>query len=171
MVTRKGSKSHLRWAGRLLLWIAFSYVVLVVFLSVVFRLRVRPLTDAVRVSNKHVLNPAMMKLAGRKHWYTAVIRHTGRRSGKEYATPVVAEPIEESFIIPLPYGERVDWLKNVFTSGQATIEAKGESHAVVEPEVIDAEEAFPLFPPRLRRTLRLLGIERFLKVKRLSESS
>jgi hypothetical protein len=38
--------------------------------------------DAVRVFNKHVLNPAMMQLAGRKYWYAAVIRHTGRRSGK-----------------------------------------------------------------------------------------
>jgi hypothetical protein len=54
----------------------------------------------------------MMKLAGRRHWYASVIWHRGRRSGKEYAIPVVVKPIEEGFIVPLPYGEDVDWLKN-----------------------------------------------------------
>ena len=45
--------------------------------------------DTVRVFNKHLLNPAMLLVAGRKHWYAGVIEHTGRRSGKNYATPVV----------------------------------------------------------------------------------
>lgn len=37
-----------------------------------------PLRDAVRSFNKHVLNPAMLHLAGRKHSYASVIRHRGR---------------------------------------------------------------------------------------------
>jgi hypothetical protein len=53
----------------------------------------------------------MMNLAGRRHWYPAVIRHRGRRSGREYATPVMAEPIAgEAFINPLLYAQDVDWL-------------------------------------------------------------
>jgi deazaflavin-dependent oxidoreductase (nitroreductase family) len=63
-----------------------------------------------------------------------VIRHRGRRSGKEYAAPVVVKPIEEGFIVPLPYGEDVDWLKNVQAAGRATVEAKGETYAVGEPD-------------------------------------
>ena len=80
-----------------------------------------PLRDAVRVFNKHVLNPVMMNLAGRKHWYAAVIRHTGRRSGKTYATPVVADRVANGFILPLPYGTGVDWLRNVLAAGRATV--------------------------------------------------
>ena len=80
-----------------------------------------PLKNAVRVFNKHVLNPAMLTLAGRKHWYAAVIRHTGRRSGKSYATPVVADRVADGFILPLPYGTGVDWLRNVLAAGSATI--------------------------------------------------
>ena len=38
--------------------------------------------DRVRVFNKHVLNPVMKLVAGRKYWYAGVIEHTGRRSGK-----------------------------------------------------------------------------------------
>jgi pimeloyl-ACP methyl ester carboxylesterase len=59
----------------------------------------------------------------------------------------------------------VDWLKNVLASGEAVIEAKGETYDVVEPEVIDAAEAFPLLDEQHRRTWRRFGIERFLKVK------
>jgi deazaflavin-dependent oxidoreductase (nitroreductase family) len=123
--------------------------------------------NEVRIFNKRVLNPAMMKLAGRRHWYAAVIRHTGRRSGKGYATPVVAVPVaKDAFIVPLPYGEEVDWLKNVLAAGGAVIEARGDTYDVSEPEVIDAGAAFPLLDERHRKTWRRFGIERYLRLKR-----
>ena len=74
------------------------------------------ITNAMRVFNKHILNPAMMRLAGRKYWYASVIRHTGRSTGKEYATPVVADRVEDGFVVPLPYGTGVDWLQNVLAA-------------------------------------------------------
>ena len=160
-----------RWVRRLMLWVGLPFVALMALFMVVSRLQARPVVNAVRTFNKRVFNPTMMRLAGRKHWYAAAIRHKGRRSGKEYATPVMAEPIEDGFIVPLPYGTEVDWLKNVLAAGRATVEAKGETYTVVEPEVIGAEVAFPLLPPRLRRTWRLFGIERYLRVKGFSESS
>ncbi len=67
--------------------------------------------DRVRMFNKRVLNPFTMRMAGRKYWYASVIEHTGRRSGTEYATPVVAEAVPDGFIIPLPYGVGVDWAR------------------------------------------------------------
>ena len=93
-----------------------------------------PLKNAVRVFNKHVLNPAMMNLAGRKHWYAAVIRHTGRRSGKSYATPVVADRVADGFILPLPYGTSVDWLRNVLAAGRETVTVGGETFDVPSPK-------------------------------------
>jgi deazaflavin-dependent oxidoreductase (nitroreductase family) len=107
-----------------------------------------PLRDAVRTFNKYVLNPAMMQLAGRKHWYAAVIRHTGRSSGKKYATPVVADRVDDGFILPLPYGTGVDWLRNVVAAGGATVTVDGGTFDVVEPEVIDAATAAPQLSPR-----------------------
>ena len=107
--------------------------------------------------------PPMMNLAGRRHWYAAVIRHRGRRSGREYTTPVVAVPAAgDAFVIPLPYGEEVDWLKNVLAAGRATVGAKGEIYDIFEPEVIAAAEASPLLDERHRRTWRRFGIEHFL---------
>jgi deazaflavin-dependent oxidoreductase (nitroreductase family) len=153
------------------LWSVGTLAVLSTFLLAVMRLRKGALLDRVRVFNRRILNPVMARLAGRRYWYASLIRHQGRRSGREYVTPVVATPAEDSFVIPLPYGEGVDWLKNVLAAGGATIEAKGKTCAVVEPEVMGAADAFPLLDERRRRTWRLFGIERFLMVKRLPEGT
>ncbi len=124
-----------------------------------------PLRNAIRASNRHLLNPVMLRLAGHKHWYAAAIRHTGRRSGKQYATPVVAERVPDGFIIPLPYGTRVDWLQNVLATGRATICVRGESHDVVQPTIIDAATALPQLPDQRRRTFQRVGIEQYLRVE------
>ena len=123
-----------------------------------------------RTFNKRIANPAMMKLAGRRYWFATVIRHTGRRSGREYATPVWAHPTSDGFLNSLPFGESVDWLKNVLAASRATIEAKGESWAIVETEVVDQEIAQPLLSRRMWLVFELAGIERYLKEWRLSES-
>jgi hypothetical protein len=121
--------------------------------------------DAVRGFNKHVLNPGMMQLAGRKHWYAAIIRHTGLRSGKSYATPVVADRVTDGFILPLPYGTGVDCLRNVLAAGKATVTVGGQTYDVVEPEIIDAATAFSELSPRRRRTFARFGIDNFVKIK------
>jgi deazaflavin-dependent oxidoreductase (nitroreductase family) len=124
-----------------------------------------PVRDAVRTFNKHVLNPAMMHLAGRKHWYAGVIRHTGRKSGKSYATPVVADRVTDGFILPLPYGTGVDWLGNVLAAGAATVTVGGQTYDVTEPEIIDVATAGPQLSPRRRRAFQRFGIDNFLKVR------
>ncbi len=121
--------------------------------------------DAVRTFNKYVLNPAMLHLAGRKHWYASVIRHTGRTSGKSYVTPVVADPVAGGFIVPLPYGVGVDWVRNVLAAGSATITSAGSTYDVVAPEIIDAASAATTLSPRRRRGgFQRLGIDKFLHV-------
>lgn len=124
-----------------------------------------PLRDAVRNFNKYVLNPAMMQLAGRKHWYAAVIRHTGRRSRKKYATPVVAYRVDHGFIVPLPYGTGVDWLRNIIAAGRGTVVVSGEAFDVLEPEIIDAAMAMLQLSPRRCQVFQRLGINSFVKLK------
>ncbi|HEX2729935.1 MAG TPA: alpha/beta fold hydrolase [Rubrobacteraceae bacterium] len=171
MKAKKESMFAWRGVGRIVALAVLPLVALITALtlfSMVLRHGGPRVRDGVRVFNKRVLNPAMMRLAGRRHWYASVLRHKGRRSGREYTTPVVAEPVAgDAFVVPLPYGEGVDWLKNVLAAGRATIEAKGETYNVFEPEVLGAEEAFPLLDERHRRTWRRFGIERFLRLKKL----
>ncbi|MEE6139253.1 nitroreductase family deazaflavin-dependent oxidoreductase [Mycobacterium sp. 050128] len=94
-----------------------------------------------------------------------MIEHTGRRSGAHYATPVATERVSDGFIVPLPYGVDVDWLRNVLAAGHATIRADGQSYRVVEPEIISAASATPQLRPERRRTYDLFRIQNYLKVK------
>lgn len=123
------------------------------------------LTDLVRSFNRRVLNPVMLHLAGRKYWYAAVLRHVGRRTGRHYATPVVAIPMPNGFIVPLPYGTAVDWLRNVQAAGKAVIIAKGRSYDICDPAIIDSAAASALLPSRGHRVFEIFGIETFLKVR------
>ena len=105
MKAKQDSKSVWRGIGRIVALAVLPLVALMMVLTL-FSLALRyggpRVRDKIRVLNKRLLNPAMMNLAGRRHWYAAVIRHTGRRSGKEYTTPVVAEPVAgDTFVIPL----------------------------------------------------------------------
>lgn len=154
---------------RFLLWGVSLYAALIAFYLVVFRLRSKRLNDAVRVFNKYVLNPVMM-FVDRPHFYAAALHHTGRRSGREYAIPVVAEPIEGGYIIPLSYGENVDWLKNVRATGRCAIEARDGTYTLGDPEVMDTEEALAAMSPRARLMFRAFGHERCLKLVRLPEA-
>lgn len=92
-----------------------------------------PFQELIRTSNKYLLNPLMLRLAGRRWWYASVVEHTGRTSGKRYSTPVVADRVGERLIIPLPYGTQIDWVRNVLTSGAADIVSKGRTYHVVSP--------------------------------------
>lgn len=124
-----------------------------------------PLLRAIRVFNKHVLNPIAGRGAGRKDSVHGIIRHTGRKSGKQYSTPVGIECVPDGFVIPLGYGARVDWLQNVLAAGRGAVVVRGATYDVCEPEVIDAAAALPMLEPRPRRRYERLGIEQYLMLK------
>jgi deazaflavin-dependent oxidoreductase (nitroreductase family) len=118
----------------------------------------------IRAFNRAVLNPAMRLVAGRRHWYAAALHHVGRRTGRPYTTPVVAEPVEDGFIVPLPYGTDVDWLRNIQAAGQASIDVHGRHYTIDQPRVDSAAQALPTVTPSRRRVWRRLGIENYLHV-------
>jgi len=124
-----------------------------------------PYRSLIRTSNKYLLNPLMLQLAGRRWWYASVVEHTGRRSGQRYSTPVVADRVGEHIIVPLPYGTGVDWVRNVLESGSADIVSKGRTYHVVEPELVDSTQALPDLPRDRRRTFERVGIGHFLRVR------
>ncbi|MTE15858.1 PNPOx family protein [Nocardia aurantiaca] len=121
--------------------------------------------EALRVFNKYVTNRLMRPVAGRKYWYASLIQHIGRRTGTKYATPIVAEPTANGFIIPLPYGTRVDWLRNLQHTGTSTLTRRGRTYAVGTPRIIDAAAAQTLLTPRRQRQFRRFHIDNFVTVE------
>ena len=111
-----------------------------------------------------VLNPAVMRLAGRRGVPITLVRHRGRHSGQRYANPVIAFQTGDGFVISLPYGSGANWCRNILVSGAASIRWQGVEHPVVRAEVLGPAEALPLFPAALRPVLRLVRLRQFLRV-------
>jgi hypothetical protein len=140
---------------------------LVLLVGVVLGMRAgySPILDAVRRMNRAVLNPRQLKSAGRPGAYASVIRHRGRTSGRAYETPVVPVPMDDGFVIPLPYGLRADWAKNVLAGGSATIVHEGRTYQVDRPEILPMAEGSRYFPAGQQRTFHRFGVASCLHVR------
>jgi deazaflavin-dependent oxidoreductase (nitroreductase family) len=115
------------------------------------------------------LAPVLSPLAGTR-WFPlwAILRHTGRSSGKGYATPVVGLATPDGFIIPLPFGDATQWARNVFAAGGGTIRLAGREHRVAGPRVVDHEVAASLLPAPVAFMARKVGIRQYVVVRRVS---
>ena len=116
--------------------------------------------------NKVSFNRLTLTFAGR-HMF-AVVDHVGRRSGRAYTTPVLAWPLPDGFIIPLPYGADTDWCHNVQAAGQGAVHWQGMIYSITKPEVIATAIARPLLPAWARIVLRPIPVRHFLKVNRIA---
>ena len=119
---------------------------------------------ATRVFNRLVLPLAGTRLLP----LYGVIEHYGRRTGKAFRTPVVVRPIEDGFVVPMPWGERTDWYRNVRAAGGCVIRWKGRDYPMVQPELIDAA-AGAAFGAFQRVMMTRLGITRCLRLRHASQ--
>jgi deazaflavin-dependent oxidoreductase (nitroreductase family) len=122
--------------------------------------------DAVRLLNRSLTNPRVLRTAGSASTQTSVIRHVGRTSGRTYETPVDIIPAQDGVLIALPYGTRADWLRNVLVAGFATIVSQGGGFEVDEPIIAATAEVADHIPARTLRTLRLFGVTECLHLRR-----
>ncbi|HEY7607009.1 MAG TPA: nitroreductase family deazaflavin-dependent oxidoreductase [Actinomycetes bacterium] len=116
--------------------------------------------------NKHVLNRVIGTIAGRPLSPVAFMVHQGRRSGREYRTPVMPLPLSDGFLVSLPYGPNRDWVRNVFAAGRCTLLRGGRRHELTDPRMLDAAGAAPLLPAALRPALRVVPGIRFVRLSR-----
>jgi deazaflavin-dependent oxidoreductase (nitroreductase family) len=123
--------------------------------------------NKVRYFNKRFLNRLMMVIAGKKRSPIAAIRHRGRVSGADYATPIITAPSKDGFVFALTYGDHVDWYRNILAAGAGVLEWKGHSYFLVEPVNISADEGWRYFPPPFNRILKATGIEGFFTMRNL----
>src|SRR5229473_7649447 len=85
-----------------------------------------------------LFNPLTLALAGSRHLpLLAMVHHRGRRSGRFYATPLGARLTADGFVIPLTFGDRADWFRNVRAAGECVIRWRGVDYPVIEPAVVD----------------------------------
>ncbi|MEU8343496.1 nitroreductase family deazaflavin-dependent oxidoreductase [Spirillospora sp. NPDC048832] len=87
----------------------------------------------------------------------AVVVHRGRRSGREYRTPVTAFRSGSRLIIGLPYGRDTDWVRNLLAEGRGGVERLGRARRIANPRVVTAAEADAL-PRPARSAARYMDV-------------
>lgn len=93
--------------------------------------------------NRRFTNPVQRLWAGWAPSF-AIIEHKGRKSGKEFRTPVTAFTTEDGVAILLTYGPDRDWLKNLQAAGGGRVMRGGRTRAVTNPRVMTRDDAAPL---------------------------
>ena len=110
--------------------------------------------------NRRVTNRLTGPLAPRLPGFGLVV-HRGRKSGREYRTPVNVFRSDDGFVIALTYGAEADWVRNVLAAGGCVLITRGRRHALTAPRVTH-DESRRLVPALVRVPLRLLQVADFL---------
>ena len=110
-----------------------------------------------RVTN-HVTGPLARRLPG-----FGVILHRGRRSQREYRSPVNVFLAPGGYVMALTYGADSDWVKNVLAAGGCDLETRGRTVHLTAPEIFH-DETRRHVPLPVRPILRLLGVTDFMRL-------
>jgi deazaflavin-dependent oxidoreductase (nitroreductase family) len=110
---------------------------------------------------KHTLNPVTRRIAHTSYGPITLVQHVGRRSGKQYETPIIASRVADGFVIELTYGYDVDWHKNVLAAGGCTLLWHGRQYPINHIQRLPAATGRAAFPLPAQLLLRLLGRQHF----------
>jgi deazaflavin-dependent oxidoreductase (nitroreductase family) len=124
--------------------------------------RLRPITT-------HLVNPFTRHFAGLVPGFALLI-NTGRRSGRTYETPINVFPQGDHYVFALTYGSDVQWLKNIFAAGRATLISRGRRVELVEPELI-VDPSRALVPAPVRMFLRVIRVTEFFRMRAARSAS
>ncbi len=119
-----------------------------------------------------IVNPLVLLVAGRR-WMPVVgiLHHRGRRSGREYATPIGMRPLGDGFVIPRTFSENAAWYQNLKAAGEGRVTYLGRHYHVSQPEVVDYTTARLAFPRYERAQFRLIGINEYLRLRAVPDET
>src|SRR6266536_6431369 len=111
-------------------------------------LRLGPRTRRIIRSAARLVNPLVLRIAGRRHMpVVGILHHRGRKTGRPYATPLGIRPATAGgFVMPLTFGEAAGWYRNIVAAGRCVITWRGADHTVAGPAIVDRATALPSFP-------------------------
>ncbi|HZC89424.1 MAG TPA: nitroreductase family deazaflavin-dependent oxidoreductase [Mycobacterium sp.] len=121
--------------------------------------------------NRHVTNPIQRMWAG---WAPSfgILEHVGRRSGKQYRTPLNVFDAEvdgkPGVAILLSYGPDRDWLKNLNAAGSGRMRRHGKTFGVSNPQTVTKEQAAPHVTGAGRRVFPRIPFEQAVLLTKTS---
>jgi deazaflavin-dependent oxidoreductase (nitroreductase family) len=119
-----------------------------------------PLPQRLARFNRVATNRLTGRFAGHLPGFAIVI-HRGRRSGKEYRTPVNAFRTADGYRIALTYSPDSDWTRNVRAAHGCTLIVRGRQVILHAPQLFtDPTNAWA--PPVVRLILNRVGVTQSL---------
>jgi deazaflavin-dependent oxidoreductase (nitroreductase family) len=119
-----------------------------------------PLPKSLARFNLVVTNPILGHAAKRLPGFAIVI-HVGRRSGREYRTPVNLFRSGDSYVIALTYGADAQWVRNVLAAGGCRVLTRGREITLTGPRIVrDPRRGLVLAP--VRPILAAIGVDEFM---------
>jgi deazaflavin-dependent oxidoreductase (nitroreductase family) len=111
-----------------------------------------------RVVSNRVLGPVAQVLPA-----FGIVVHRGRRSGREFRTPVNIFKTPDGYVVALTYGVG-DWTRNVLAAGGCEVELRRRPVRLTDPRVVrdPARKAVPL---PVRPILAAIGVTEFLHLR------
>jgi deazaflavin-dependent oxidoreductase (nitroreductase family) len=128
-----------------------------------------PIPKAVGRLNKAGLNRVTKRIAPWMPGFGVVV-HRGRRSGREYQTPVNVFATEDGYVLALTYGPDTDWVKNVLAAGGCELRTGGRVVRLTTPRLFHDETRRDIRPLE-RQVLRVIGVADFLALKTLPDAA
>jgi deazaflavin-dependent oxidoreductase (nitroreductase family) len=113
---------------------------------------------------KRFVNPILRYAARAGLGPFALLRHIGRRSGKQYENPIWVWRMKDGFMIVLTYGRGTDWLRNLQAADQGSLRWHRREYVFKRPQFIDAKTASQALPPFVKFVLRLRGAHEYVKL-------
>jgi len=153
--------------------VAAVVVLYLVMLGYSVFMRIRWVSDKTRQASK-AANRWMRTVAGTRlgslYFNLAALHHVGRRSGREYMTPLSAYPLGDGFVLAVAY-PHVDWSENVLAAGKCALSWKGREYALERPERIPLSDALSAYPLLVRPFIFAPGTKEFLWLHRANSDS
>jgi deazaflavin-dependent oxidoreductase (nitroreductase family) len=112
--------------------------------------------------NSRVTNQFMGPMARLLPGWGMVV-HIGRKTHREYRTPVLIFRHDDRIVIALTYGRESDWVRNVLAQGGCQLETQGQTLRLSRPHLVH-DEARRAVPALNRAVLGALDVSDFLEL-------
>lgn len=119
-----------------------------------------PLPHWLAPFNRQVANRLTGRLAARLPGFGVVV-HTGRKTHREYCTPVALFQRAGDYVIALAYGRDTDWVRNVLAYGGCRLETRGRQLRLSQARLFH-DERRRFLPAPVRLIFGLAGISDFV---------
>jgi len=112
--------------------------------------------------NSHFTNRLLGPLASRAPGMGVVV-HLGRKTQRQYRTPVMVFRRGNRLIIALTYGRNSEWVRNVLARNGCELETTNRKLRLFEPRIFHDQQRQKM-PVLVRHFLGLLNVSDFLEL-------